>query len=101
VRIIFSDQSLESLDESIQFLLKVQKVPLEKLLEIRNQLLDKTDSLVTNPYIDQYEEYLGHLGKGHRRLMEGNFKIIYRIEDGHVYITDFFDTRQDPEKMKG
>ena len=31
----------------------------------------------------------------------GYFKIIYKVEKGAVYITDFFDSRQDPEKMKG
>jgi plasmid stabilization system protein ParE len=101
MRIIYTDQSFESLEESIQFLLKVQKVPLEKASEIRNRLLDKAESLANNPFIGQYEEYLEHLGKGHRRLVEGNFKILYRIEGGQVYITDFFDTRQPPEKMKG
>lgn len=50
MRIVYTDQSFESLEESIQFLLEVQKVPLEKVLEIRNQLLDKADSLATNPY---------------------------------------------------
>lgn len=101
MKIIYTHQSFESLEESLQFLLKIQGVPLEKVLEIRNQLLDKADTLVTNPHLGQYEEYLDHLEKDHRRLIEGNFKIIYRIENGCIYITDFFDTRQDPKKMKG
>ena len=49
MRIVYTDQSFESLEESVQFLLKVRNVPLEKVLEIRNQLLDKADSLITNP----------------------------------------------------
>ncbi|MEX0882089.1 MAG: type II toxin-antitoxin system RelE/ParE family toxin [Cyclobacteriaceae bacterium] len=93
MRVIYTDQSFESLEESIQFLLKVQKVPLEKAREIGNRLLDKVGSLAENPHIGQNEEYLEHLGKGHRRLVEGNFKIIYTIEGGNIYITDFFDTR--------
>ncbi|NHE56027.1 type II toxin-antitoxin system RelE/ParE family toxin [Cyclobacterium plantarum] len=101
MRVVYTDQSLESLEESLKFLLKVQKVPLEKALEIRKQLLDRADGLIINPHMDQYEEYLMHLGKGHRRLVEGYFKIIYLIEDGLIFITDFFDTRQSPEKMKG
>jgi plasmid stabilization system protein ParE len=101
MRIIYTDQSFESLEESLKFLLEDQAVPLEKVLEIRNQLLYKADSLVNNPHIGQYEEYLVHLEKGHRRLIEGNFKIIYRIENDCIYIIDFFDTRQNPVKMKG
>lgn len=99
--IVYTDQSFESLEESMQFLVKVQKVPLDKAREIGNHLLDKAENLADNPYLGQYEEYLQHLGKGHRRLLDGNYKIIYLIESGNVYITDFFDTWQSPEKMKG
>jgi len=38
--IVFTDQSFESLEESLQFLVHVQKVPLDKAREIGNQLLD-------------------------------------------------------------
>lgn len=33
--------------------------------------------------------------------LEGYFKIIYLIEGRTIYIMDFFDTRQEPENMKG
>lgn len=82
MRIIYTNQSFQSLEED-------QNVPLEKVVEIRNLLLDRAGSLAVNPYVGQYEEYLEHLEKGHRRLVEGNFKIIYRIEEEGVYITDF------------
>ncbi|MEX2512507.1 MAG: type II toxin-antitoxin system RelE/ParE family toxin [Cyclobacteriaceae bacterium] len=101
MRTIYTDQSLESLEESIQFFLNVQKVPLEKAREIGNRLLDKADSLADNPHIGQFEEYLEHLGKEHRRLVEGNFKIIYRIVGENVYITDFFDTSQSVFPFRG
>ena len=48
----------------------------------------------------QREEYLEHLGQSHRRIIEGNYKIIYRIDGDMIYVTDIFDTRQDPGKMK-
>ncbi|MBI0400302.1 hypothetical protein [Cyclobacterium marinum] len=79
----------------------VQKVPLEKVVAIRKHLLNRVDSLITDPHSGQYEEYLEHLGKGHRRLVEDYFKIIYLIEGRTIYIMDFFDTRQAPENMKG
>ncbi|AKP52568.1 hypothetical protein [Cyclobacterium amurskyense] len=83
MRIVYTEQSLESLEESI------------------NHLLNRVDSLITDPHTGQYEEYLEHLGKGHRRLVEGYFKIIYLIEGRTIYIMDFFDTIQAPENMKG
>jgi len=41
------------------------------------------------------------LKEGHRRIIEGHFKIVYKIERDIIYITDFFDTRQDTGKIKG
>jgi plasmid stabilization system protein ParE len=81
--------------------LNQQDIPLSKIHEIITKLLNKTDSLGKNPFLGQKEEYLEHLDKDHRRLIEGHFKIIYRIEDDKIYVTDFFDTRQDPNNMKG
>ncbi|WP_339712030.1 hypothetical protein [Cyclobacterium amurskyense] len=56
MRIVYTEQSLESLEESINFLLMVQKVPLEKVVAIRKHLLNRVDSLITDPHSGQYEE---------------------------------------------
>jgi plasmid stabilization system protein ParE len=100
MKVIYTDQSLDSFQEGMEFLLEDLDIPIEKVSEIKTQLLDKAESLALNPYKGQKEEYLDHLGKEHRRLIE-DFKIIYLIEGETIYITDFFDTRQDPEEMKG
>lgn len=101
MKIVYTNQSYESLDELLKFLLEKQGIPLEKVLDLRATLLDRADELVSHPERGQIEEYLDHLNKNHRRLIEGYFKIIYRIEKKTIYVTDFFDTRQHPEKMKG
>ena len=77
------------------------KLAPEKAANIKDQLFNRADSLALNPDKGQREEYLQHLQEDHRRIIEGHFKIIYKIEGESVYITDFFDSRQDPEKMKG
>lgn len=46
------------------------------------------------------EESMNRFGKKYRRLISGNYKIIYRIEGDEIYITDVFDSRQNPGKMK-
>lgn len=99
--VIYTDQSYESLYEATKFLTEDLGIPIEKTLEIRKNLLNKAESLSSNPYKGQKEEYLEHLNKGHRRIIEGHFKIIYRVEGDEIFITEFFDTRQGPEKMKG
>ena len=74
---------------------------MEKASELKKRLFDRADSLALNPFKGQGEEYLRHLKEDHRRIIEGHFKIIYKIENEVIYITDFFDSRQKPEKMKG
>lgn len=58
-------------------------------------------TLKVNPYKGQLESYLEHLNLSHRRIIEGNYKIIYRVDSNTIFITDIFDSRQDPSKMKG
>ncbi len=74
----------------------------KKLAErIKLDLLKTISKLKTNPYIGQKEEQLASLNLNHRYLVNGHYKIIYRIEGDTIYITDFFDSRQNPTKMKG
>jgi hypothetical protein len=77
------------------------KVSHEKLIEIRDQILNRADTLLLHPLNDQKEPFLEHLGLGHRRLVESHYKIIYRVAGENIYVTDIFDSRQDPDKMKG
>lgn len=53
------------------------------------------------PQLGSYEPYLEHKEEGHRRLVVGHFKVVYRLEGSTIYVTDIFDSRQDPGKMKG
>jgi toxin ParE1/3/4 len=99
MKLFYTEQSLESLEEALEFI--TPKVSHEKLLEIRDKILDAADTLLVNPLAGQEEPYLEHLGLQHRRIIEGHYKIIYRITDNYIYITDIFDSRQDPTKMKG
>ena len=66
---------------------------------ITNKILDDIEWLKDNPRGGQYEPLLDHLGLGHRRKVSGNYKIIYRIIDNLIFVSDIFDSRQDPEEM--
>ncbi len=68
--------------------------------KIRAAVVRKAMTLKNLPNIGQEEEQLKSLNLGHRYLVEGNYKIVYRLVDQIVLVTDVFDTRQDPEKMK-
>ncbi|PTN02225.1 plasmid stabilization system protein ParE [Mangrovibacterium marinum] len=97
MKLVYTEQALLSLEETLTFL--SAKVSPRKLLEIRNKILDAADSLLIQPLQGQEEPFLKHLQLGHRRIISRHYKIIYRIEGEWIYITDIFDSRQDPDTM--
>lgn len=99
MKLVYTEQAIISLEEALEFI--APKVSYEKLIKIRNRILDAADTLLSQPQQGQTEPYLTHLSLGHRRLIEGNYKINYRVEREYIYITDIFDSRQNPDKMKG
>jgi toxin ParE1/3/4 len=99
MKLVYTEQAIASLQECMDFF--PPEVPSEKVNEIRDRILAKADKLLVNPYMGQQEEYLEHVGQSHRRIIEGNYKIIYKVEGDAIFITDIFDSRQDPAKMKG
>ncbi len=70
--------------------------------KIRSRIIQKALKLKTYPYLGQKEILLEQLKLGHRYLVEGTYKIIYRVDEENniIYITDIFDTRQSTDKMK-
>ena len=47
------------------------------------------------------EELIGTSRYRYRRIVVGHIKIIYRVGRAVIHVTDIFDSRQDPGKMKG
>ena len=68
--------------------------------KIRKSIFESTRHLIKQPLIGAIEENLVELKQDHRYLVTGNYKIIYRIIQNDIYITDIFDCRQNPQKMK-
>lgn len=101
MKLTLTETSLSQLEKSLRFMLEEQGVPKAKVRLIKSSLVKKAKGLSKTCLQHQQEPMLSHLGQGHRRIVEGHFKIIYYISHGVVYVTDFFDTRRDPEKMKG
>ena len=66
---------------------------------IKESILLSTHQLESQPLSGTPELLLQHLNQGHRFIIRGNYKIIYRIQSKKIYITDVFDTRQNPTKI--
>ena len=67
-----------------------------------NGIIDASLNLEQNPYIGQIEDLLSERNQGFRYLVFKNYKIIYWIDNKNkkVYISNIFDTRQNPDKIK-
>jgi len=74
---------------------------LEKADQAVTQLLDKADSLLKHPMRGIPEPALADMGKGHRSLISGRYKIVYYVSGDEIRITDLFDTKQHPSRMRG
>jgi len=67
---------------------------------IKTSILSGTRQLEKQPLSGTIEKLLLNMEEGHRYIIRGNYKIIYKIQNKKLFITDVFDTRQDPESIK-
>ena len=72
----------------------------ERIAERVDEIWEQVQWLVKNPGAGQFEEHLEEIGLHHRRWVADEIRIIYRVIDDTLFITDFFDSRQDPGRMK-
>ena len=63
------------------------------------RILDDIELLEKYPQAGANEQQLAELGREHKNIISGNYKIIFRSHKTTVYITDIFDCRQDPKKI--
>lgn len=66
---------------------------------IKESILLSTRQLASQPLSGTIEPFLLQLKDSHRYIIRGNYKIIYKIHSKRIYITDVFDTRQNPTKI--
>ena len=90
----FAINQLEQIFDYYKF-----KASIKVAKKIAQQIVDRTILLETNPLIGPKEPLLENRKKEYRYLVEGNYKIIYFIEENYIKISSIFDCRQNPIKM--
>ena len=69
-------------------------------IQLFNDILDETDRLRSFPEIGKREPLLKDFPKTFRSLVvRKNFKVIYFVEFGKIYITAVWDCRKDPQTI--
>jgi plasmid stabilization system protein ParE len=99
MKVVVSDEALERFDRALDWYEGILSE--RQMLGIVDDVRNAVAYLAAHPGAGQFEPWLDHEGKGARRWIVGHFKIIYRVSDGTLHITDIFDSRQDPRRMKG
>lgn len=97
MKVFWTKFALDSLSEIYKYYKENVSVTIAN--NIRHGVLTSTSQLEKYSLSDIIEELLLHVDKGHRCIIRGNYKIIYKIQNQKIYITDVFDTRQNPEKI--
>lgn len=72
----------------------------ERADKVEDRLLQRAQELLEQPWKGPPERELASLNEGHRFLLLGRYKIIYRVIGEVIYVTDFFDTKQHPSRMR-
>lgn len=97
MKIIWTDFALKSLREIyFYYTNNVSKIIADK---IKADIFNSIKQLKKHPNSGTTEFFLFHLGEGHKYLICRNYKILYKIINKNIYITDIFDTRQSPDYL--
>lgn len=98
MKIFWSDFASEMLKEIYEYLKENASKKIAK--RIKNEILDTTKQLEKFGKSGQIEPTLEKLNEGHRYLVKGNYKIIYKEIYEGILITDVFHTKQNPTKLQ-
>lgn len=97
MKILWSDFATEMLQAIYQYHKEIASVTIAR--RIRTEIFTVTRQLKKHPTSGPIELNLENIKQGHRYLIKGNYKIIYKEVSEGILITDVFDTRQDPIKI--
>jgi plasmid stabilization system protein ParE len=78
MKIIWSSFAIKNIEDIYNHFLKIASRQIA--LSITNSINESVKQLLKNPESAQIEPRLKELKQKHRRLIAGNFKVIYRIE---------------------
>src|SRR5437016_3336445 len=97
MKIIWSTRALKDIDLILDYYSSV--ATWKVAAEITNRIYARAGQLIDFPLSGPRQFIRNRSKKGLRYLVEGNYKIIYRIVENEIHIETIFDTRQNPKKM--
>ena len=97
LKVYWTESAIDQLEDIFDYYkFKANTKVAKKLV---TKITDRTIQLVKQPESGQLEELLKTRENKYRYIVEGNYKIIYWIEDKYIKIAAVFDTRQNPTNL--
>jgi plasmid stabilization system protein ParE len=97
MKVLFTDIAVERLRDI--YIYYKNRASLKVAQSVKDKIIDGISNLGTRPKIGNEESNLSYLKRGYRKLVIGNYKVIYRIVGDTVIIDTIFDSRQEPKEM--
>lgn len=98
LRVFWTDTARFQLEEIFDYY--KDNASLKVARKLVKQLIDRTIQLEKLPTSGPKEPLLSDRKFEYRYLVEGNYKIIYWIEDNFIKIATVFDCRRNPVEMR-
>jgi plasmid stabilization system protein ParE len=98
MKLIWSKRAIRQLDAIYKYYESAAGVA--RARKLVQKIYDRPKILITHPRVAQRELSLDDLPQGFRRLIEGNYKIVYAIDGDNVVIDSVFDCRRDPASLR-
>lgn len=97
MNIIWTDFAVKNLKEIYNYY--NEKAGRKITQRIRDDIFSSVKQLKKNPKAGQVEFLLEELGEEYRYLVCGNYKLVYKLVNQDIMISDVFDARQNPIKL--
>lgn len=96
--ILWTHRSLLDLEEIVEFFSLIASNEIG--FKVVGSIHQKVDILKSQPKLGKIETFGKTVFLEYRALIEGNYKVIYRIDEPNdtILIARVFDTRRDPKK---
>lgn len=73
-----------------------------EIRRVARRVQEALDLLEANPGAGAYEGWMNEeYGRRYRRWIVGHIKLVYHVDGDIIWVTDIFDSRQDPRLMRG
>jgi plasmid stabilization system protein ParE len=95
MQLIWTEIAIKSLNDIFYFYDKFAGKKVAKSMV--TNIINCSKTLKKHPFSGIEEPALAELNQGHRFLICGYYKVFYIIEGKKIFITDVFDTRQNPD----